>query len=197
VTEDATTPNLTDSGSLTITDADTDPTNEAAFDTTVTSPVGTLGSLSINASGNWNYSVANADVQYLAAGATKLETFTVTSLDGGTTHEINVTITGTNDRPVVSDVIVFTTENNSDVIGSFVVSDADTTDTHTFNITSIPSYGSIVNNNDGTFTFSLGNDFDDLAENESRDVSITYTGTDNSGTANDTSADTTVTITGQ
>ncbi|MGQ5525651.1 VCBS domain-containing protein, partial [Chitinimonas sp. PSY-7] len=45
--------------------------------------------------------VANSAVQYLKAGETKLETFTVLSTDG-TPHEIKVTITGTNDKPVIS-----------------------------------------------------------------------------------------------
>ena len=53
----------------------------------------------------WNYSVADSAVEYLAAGQTKVETFTITLDDGNggaVTRTINVTITGTNDAPVVA-----------------------------------------------------------------------------------------------
>ncbi|WOE30318.1 VCBS domain-containing protein [Acinetobacter towneri] len=99
VTEDASTPNLTDTGTLTIVDADG---GQAVFQTTgITSSAGALGSLSITSAGAWTYTVANADVQYLGAGQTKVETFTVLSADG-TSHDIVITITGTNDVPVIA-----------------------------------------------------------------------------------------------
>jgi hypothetical protein len=46
--------------------------------------------------------VANADVQYLGAGDTRVETFTVDSADGTDSQTITVTITGTNDAPVLN-----------------------------------------------------------------------------------------------
>ncbi|MGR3972950.1 VCBS domain-containing protein, partial [Shewanella sp. 1180_01] len=64
-----------------------------------TPSVGALGSLTIDADGNWTYNVDNADVQYLAEGETKVETFVVLSADG-TEHTVTITITGTNDVPV-------------------------------------------------------------------------------------------------
>ncbi|MCU7996846.1 VCBS domain-containing protein, partial [Shewanella glacialipiscicola] len=94
VTEDATDPVLTDSGALTITDADG---GQAVFQAGNGTPsAGALGSLSIDTAGNWTYNVDNADVQYLVAGETKVETFVVLSADG-TAHTITITITGTND----------------------------------------------------------------------------------------------------
>ncbi|WP_287028556.1 VCBS domain-containing protein, partial [Pseudomonas sp. UBA6310] len=71
VTEDASNPTLTDTGTLTITDPDTglDGSGEASFQTTgITASNGALGSLSITSAGVWTYNVANADVQYLKAG---------------------------------------------------------------------------------------------------------------------------------
>ena len=53
----------------------------------------------------------------------------------------------------------------------------------------------MVNNNDGTFTFDPGADFQDLALGETRDVTFTYTATDDSGAGNDTSTAATVTVT--
>ncbi|MBW4481833.1 MAG: tandem-95 repeat protein [Tildeniella torsiva UHER 1998/13D] len=89
--------NLSTVGSLTVADVDT---GENTFKTTVASASGNLGSLSITAAGAWSYSVANSAVQSLGAGATKIETFTVTSFDGTDTQAIAVTINGVNDAPV-------------------------------------------------------------------------------------------------
>ncbi|WP_083824891.1 VCBS domain-containing protein [Vibrio ichthyoenteri] len=96
VTEDDTDPVLTDSGVLTLTDADS---GEAKFDpASVVTPAGALGELTIDENGNWDYQVDNADVQYLKAGETKQEVFSVASIDG-TTHDITVTINGINEIP--------------------------------------------------------------------------------------------------
>jgi len=99
VIEDTTDPILSTTGTLVVSDADA---NQSGIDTSkpVVASTDALGSLSIGATGEWEYSVANADVQYLAEGETKEETFTVTALDG-TTHDITITITGTNDTPVL------------------------------------------------------------------------------------------------
>jgi VCBS repeat-containing protein len=95
VTEDTATATLTDTGTLTISDADT---GEAVFQTAcITASEGALGSLSITTAGVWTYSVANAAVQYLGLDDTKVETFTVLSADG-TAHDVVVTIIGTNNR---------------------------------------------------------------------------------------------------
>ena len=102
VTEDlnVTTNNLNDTGTLSISDADTD---EASFQTTgITASAGALGTLNITSAGVWSYTVPNADVQYLKAGETKTETFTVKALDG-TTKDVVVTITGVNDAPTAVD----------------------------------------------------------------------------------------------
>jgi large repetitive protein len=87
---------------LTISDVDT---GEAKFDPASvldTTAGGALGSLTITEAGVWTYTVDNAAVQYLGAGKTKVETFTVKSLDGTGTQTISVTINGTNDVPVFS-----------------------------------------------------------------------------------------------
>jgi VCBS repeat-containing protein len=94
VTEDTATPNLSTGGTLTISDPDS---AEAQFQTSgITASAGALGSLSINAAGVWTYSVSNSAVQYLGSGQSKVETFTVRSIDG-TTHQVVVTILGVNE----------------------------------------------------------------------------------------------------
>ncbi|GGN07785.1 hypothetical protein GCM10007984_01270 [Shewanella putrefaciens] len=126
VTEDASDPVLTDTGTLTITDADS---GQAVFQAGSGVPsVGALGSLTIDVNGNWTYNVNNADVQYLAEGETKVETFVVLSADG-TEHTVTITITGTNDCPVINSVSNATVSEEglpngiADVIGN-----SDTTD---------------------------------------------------------------------
>ncbi|MEO0496704.1 MAG: VCBS domain-containing protein, partial [Pseudomonadota bacterium] len=70
-------------------------------------PTGQLGNFSINGAGAWTWTLANgtdgtaSDVQDLAAGETLVETYTVTTL-GGDTQAVTLTITGTNDVPVIS-----------------------------------------------------------------------------------------------
>ncbi|MGY3945701.1 VCBS domain-containing protein, partial [Aeromonas tecta] len=98
VTEDAANPTLTDSGVLTVTDADAGQSVFVVGNGVASN--GALGSLTITEGGAWTYSVANAAVQYLKEGETKVETFTVQSADG-TTHTVTITITGANDAPVL------------------------------------------------------------------------------------------------
>ncbi|MBZ9819359.1 VCBS domain-containing protein, partial [Mesorhizobium sp. CA4] len=100
VTED--TPNsaavtLSATGTISISDIDT---GEAHFQTSVSGAAGNLGGLVLAADGSYTYSVANAAVQFLGAGATHVDTFTVTAADG-TTKDVSFTIHGTNDAAVI------------------------------------------------------------------------------------------------
>ncbi|OWY41124.1 hypothetical protein CEK28_02305, partial [Xenophilus sp. AP218F] len=91
---------LRDSGKLSIRDVDGE--QEARFVAGAgVAGEGALGCLAIAEDGNWTYTVDNAKVQYLAAGETKVETFTVKSVDG-TEHTIAVTIQGVNDAAVIT-----------------------------------------------------------------------------------------------
>ncbi|MGE4404512.1 Ig-like domain-containing protein [Pseudomonas sp.] len=87
---------LATGGSLSVTDPDA---GDTRFQASVTPSAGALGSLSIATDGSWSYSVANAAVQHLKAGESKLETFTVRTVDG-TEHTVSVTIHGVNDAAV-------------------------------------------------------------------------------------------------
>ena len=82
---------LTIAGSLTVTDTDA---GQNKFGTTVTSANGNLGSLTITDAGAFTYIVDNSAVQYLSAGQTKVDTFTVASLDGTANQNIAITING-------------------------------------------------------------------------------------------------------
>ncbi|WAG04189.1 VCBS domain-containing protein [Aeromonas hydrophila] len=100
VTEDESTPLLTETGTLSVTDVDG--ADEAKFVAGNGAPsADALGSLTITEGGAWTYNVDNSKVQYLGEGETKVETFTVASVDG-TTHTVTITITGVNDAAVIT-----------------------------------------------------------------------------------------------
>ena len=98
VTEDL---SLVAHGQLTITDPDT---GESSFQA-VTGLTGAYGSLDIDSSGSWTYTVYNnlEAVQSLAAGEVLPDSIDVTSYDG-TVQTIEIAITGTNNGPVVLDL---------------------------------------------------------------------------------------------
>ena len=80
-----------------------DPDDGQSFFVAVADRPGTYGTFSIDANGNWVYSLNNNDprVQGLGAGEKLTETFTVTTADG-TTGTVTITINGTNDVPTIS-----------------------------------------------------------------------------------------------
>ncbi|TKB76582.1 MAG: hypothetical protein E8D42_16905 [Nitrospira sp.] len=151
VTEDATTPNLTTTGTLSVSDVDQ---GENGVQTTVT-PVGSpLGTLSITTADAWTYEVANSAVQSLAAGATKEETFTVKSTDGTASQDIMVTIQGVNDAPVAgADTGVATQGTPLTLsVASLLANDSDVDQGTTLAITAVGSavQGSVVLSDHGT-----------------------------------------------
>ncbi|SIR39079.1 VCBS domain-containing protein, partial [Aeromonas hydrophila] len=129
VTEDANDPILSDSGVLTISDADQGQAKFVAGNGTPSA--GALGSLSITETGTWSYNVDNSKVQYLGLGETRIETFTVKSVDG-TTHTVTITITGVNDGAVVAGDDLGAVTEDLNVVGGklsdsgvLTISDAD------------------------------------------------------------------------
>ncbi len=103
----------------------------------------------------WNYSVAAADVEYLAVGETKVETFDVTLEDGhggDVTRTITITITGTNDAPVInSDNAAVTVNEGSPAGNTGTFSDADLSDT----VTLSASIGTVTDTGGGTWSWSF------------------------------------------
>jgi len=103
---------------------------------------GTYGTMTIDQTGGWTYSLANNKlaVQNLAAGETAIDTFTVQVTDehgASDTEVINITVTGSNDTPVVAtgDVSRTLAEDsaspNLTATGDAFFSDVDLSDTHT------------------------------------------------------------------
>jgi VCBS repeat-containing protein len=92
------------SGALTISDPDA---GQSSF--VAQSATGTYGSFAIDASGNWSYTLNNADPDTAAlnTGQNPIETFTVHSADG-TAHDVKVTVNGHTDVTVITLPSTFT-----------------------------------------------------------------------------------------
>ncbi|WP_434656539.1 retention module-containing protein [Chromobacterium violaceum] len=153
------------SGKLNVADADQ---GQAAFDTArVDNKTNNLGSITIDADGNWHYSVDNAKVQYLGQGDTRTEVFTVYAKDG-TAHDITVVVNGVNDAAVISgndqgsvtEDLNVSAANTLDYSGKLNVADADQgqavfdtarVDNKTANL------GSITIDADGNWHYSVDN----------------------------------------
>ncbi|OLO03143.1 VCBS domain-containing protein, partial [Salinicola socius] len=145
--------NLTASGALTATDADN---GQSGFvPGSANAAAGTLGTLAITAGGNWSYSVANSAVQYLKAGETKVENFTVSTLDG-TTKTIAVTIVGTNELPETLDVSVTGREDPSSLIAVNLAGTDVDGNIGSFEISSLGANGTFYRDAAGTQALTPG-----------------------------------------
>ncbi|MBL0604295.1 retention module-containing protein [Aeromonas dhakensis] len=198
VTEDETNPTLTETGTLTVTDVDG--ADEAKFLAGNGTPsAGALGTLSITETGAWTYNVDNSKVQYLGEGETKVETFTVASVDG-TTHTVTITITGVNDSAVIGGVDsgnVVEDESNPTLTetGTLSVSDVDGADEAKFlagnGTPSAGALGSLTITEGGAWTYNVDNSkVQYLGEGETKVETFTVASVDG------TTHTVTITITG-
>ncbi|TQV85242.1 retention module-containing protein [Exilibacterium tricleocarpae] len=159
----------------------------------------TAGALVFNADGSYTFT-PGSDFDDLPPGASRDISFTYTATDnnGGVSAPatVTITVTGTNDAPVASAATASTEENT--VLNSAVPAATDvdgTIDPNGYALVTDVSAGTLVFNADGSYTFTPGTDFDDLAPGASRDISFTYTATDNNGGVS-TPATVTITVTG-
>jgi VCBS repeat-containing protein len=226
----APTGNLTDSGTIAFSDVDLTDVHSVGAVTASAGALGTLtASVTTDTTGSgaggvisWSYSVAAAAVEYLAAGQTKIETFTFTLNDGHgglVERTVTVTITGTNDAPVIGAAVLAGSateiadgaagENTAThtASGTLAFTDVDLTDGHT--VGAVPqgggyrgSFSAVVTNSstgDGagvvTWTFTIADSaIDDLAAGQT--LTQTYLVTIDDGHGGSDSETVTVTITG-
>ena len=78
----------------------------------------------------WNYSVADSAIDHLAAGQTKVETFTVSLFDGTSTVTKDVTVTITGLTPTVSVSISGTPQEGQTLTANATTNDVDATITY-------------------------------------------------------------------
>ena len=173
---------LTASGALTVSDTET---GEASFAAeTVT---GSYGSLTIDASGNWSYSADNSQavIQALGDGDSLTETITVKSFDN-TTHNIVITINGTNDAAMIGGVdTASVTEDDAATLtasGALTVSDTDTGEASFAAEVISGSYGSLTIDASGNWSYSADNSqsaIQALGDGDSLTETITVKSVDN------------------
>ncbi len=173
VQEDTT---LTVSGQFSSTDIDHAAT--AAW-TINGSATGSYGSIAVDSSGQWTYTLANGTdgvasaVQSLQAGESHDEVFSVQvsdGLGGVDTQLVTVTVSGTNDAPVLSfvtgnDTGAVQEDSTLSVSGQFSSADIDHAATATWSIagSNTGTYGSIAVDSSGQWTYTLANGTDGVA----------------------------------
>jgi VCBS repeat-containing protein len=138
--------------------------------------------LTLNANGTFTYD-PNGQFAGLSVGqfATDTYTYTINDEQGlSDTATVTVTIAGVNDAPVTGVVQVAATEDGGPVTQNFAASDVDGT-VVSFAIVNQPAAGSVVNNNDGTFTFTPGTALQSLAQGIAQQLVFSFTATDNEG----------------
>ncbi len=162
---------------------------------------GNYGSFSIDASGNWAYTLdnASANTQGLAAGQVVTETFKVLSLDGSANLDVTVTITGTNDAPQVTSAPQIAAVIEDSVLlatGQVIANDVDTGAVLTYSGNATGAYGGFaVDPSTGQWVYNLNNNVaQNLAAGETRTEIFTVTVADEQGAT--ATQDVTITITG-
>src|SRR3954465_4298048 len=168
--------NLPDSGTIAFTDVDLSDVHGVSATGTYTGTGTALGSLTATVPAHtpgtgpggvvtWNYSGPASAAEYLGDGDSKVETFDVAFTDNNgftVTKTISVTITGTNDAPVITaeDLVGAVTEQVTPVgnltdSGTIAFTDVDLSDVHLVSATGTPvgtTLGSLtaVKNSDTT-----------------------------------------------
>ncbi|MGE8485443.1 MAG: VCBS domain-containing protein, partial [Pseudomonas sp.] len=161
---------LSVSGQFSSSDIDHDATATWSINGSAT---GTYGSIAVDSTGQWTYTLANGSdgvasaVQSLKAGESHNEVFTIQvsdGLGGVDTQQVTVTVTGSNDAPVLSfasgnELGVVQEDSRLSVSGQFSSSDIDhdATATWTINGSATGTYGSIAVDSTGQWTYTLAN----------------------------------------
>ncbi|ASG07296.1 hypothetical protein CEQ50_06880 [Vibrio anguillarum] len=161
-------------GTLTATDVD-----NADNTFTATSKEGSYGTFSIAENGEWTF-VANSAFNEMNVGDSKVESFTVTSVDG-TEQVVKVTINGTNDAATIegdTEVVASETDAALSLTGTLTATDVDNAD-NTFTATSKEgSYGTFSIAENGEWTFVANSAFNEMNVGDSKVKSFTVTSVD-------------------
>ena len=153
VTEDVATQTT---GHLTVVDADS---GQAAI--VPDSGTASFGSWSVDASGDWQYSLNNAlpDVQTLGVGEQITDSFVVQSADGSSTATVHIAIHGNNDAPEIATTgLTGSVTEDATLTADGIVSASDLDgDDVTFSSSSTAQHGSFTIDSDGTWHYLLNN----------------------------------------
>jgi VCBS repeat-containing protein len=166
---------------------------------------GQFGQLTLNVDGSYTYALDNASlaVQSLAGGQTVTETFAYQATDGlaSTASTLTVTITGTNDAPVVvADIVAVQEDLSISASGNVLANDSDVDQSTVLSVANAGvfagQYGQLTLNIDGSYTYALDNaslGVQSMAEGQVVIETFAYAATDG---ITSTPSTLTVTITG-
>ncbi|MBB1272036.1 BspA family leucine-rich repeat surface protein [Psychromonas sp. SR45-3] len=158
---------------------------DAAVSAVASVTQGSNGAVSINKDGTINYK-PNSNFN-------GTDSFTYTNAEGQTAT-VNVTVNSVNDIAIANDDAVTVVENN--ILNSNVPKATDIDGTVvSYQLVADVAEGKLNFNIEGRYIFDSGDDFDDLAVNETREVTFTYTATDNDNGVSETKT-ITITVTG-
>ncbi|PMJ92777.1 VCBS domain-containing protein [Vibrio sp. 10N.261.55.A7] len=125
--------------------------------------------------GHYTYTLDNRNIQNLAEGEVKQDSVVIRSLDG-TTHTIELTVHGTNDKPTIAAQSQSVTEGGSVLKGQMVGHDIDTGATLTY---SAPQIDGLVVNPDGSYSFNPAHStYQSLASGVTKTLTVPVTVTD-------------------
>ncbi|NGN98286.1 cadherin-like domain-containing protein, partial [Grimontia sp. S25] len=164
------------SGSITVTDPDNGET--ATIDNvTIEGEYGTFELVD----GEWTYTVDPDKAKPLPEGEEATDSFTLTASDGST-HEIIVTVTGTDDAAVVTgDTTATISDVDTSATGSITVTDPDNGETATIGNTTIEGNYGTFELVDGNWTYTVDPDkAQALPDGEEATETFTLTASDNS-----------------
>ncbi len=150
--------------------------------------------LTINSDGSYSYDPGEG-YQELGVGETAAVTFTyeVTDDAGATSQATGmVTIVGTNDGPVASNVTLTAVEDAGAVTGQLIATDVDS-DVLTFAQTGAAIEGLVINT-DGSYSYNPGEGYQELGVGKTAQLTFTYEVTDDAGATSQATG--TVTIIG-
>ncbi len=150
--------NISTSGTLNIVDPDT---GESSFQTGTIN--GSYGDLVMQTNGNWSYTADNtqAAIQQLDLGESLTDTLTVSAFDS-TTHNVIITINGSDDAAVISGTTTGTVQEDGTLTSSAALAITDTDSSDPTDFVDVAStagdngYGSFAMTGN-TWTYSLDN----------------------------------------
>jgi VCBS repeat-containing protein len=117
------------------------------------------GAWSVDANGHWSFTVNNAAVQHLDAGAQVTDTFVVTSQDGTAHQTVSVTINGLNDAASISGATSgsVTEDTTLTASGTLAVSDVDDGQSHATAASGTTANGAWSVDGDGHWSYAVDN----------------------------------------
>jgi VCBS repeat-containing protein len=151
LTEDDTSPAT---GTLTVSDVDHGQAHTISASGTTAN-----GAWSVDANGHWSFTVNNAAVQHLDAGAQVTDTFVVTSQDGTAHQTVSVTINGLNDAASISGATSGSVNEDTTLTASstLTVNDVDDGQAHAAAASGTTANGAWSVDGDGHWSYAVDN----------------------------------------